>query len=239
MNKILAALSAASILAIAAPAVGQTYQNQNNVNANAYGQANTVNRIARLETRIDAGVQSGQISNVEARNLRQQLRTITRLERQYSRNGLTTQERTDLQQRLRAFREDLRLAGGMGYGNGQYGQNGQYGNQNGTYNDGYYGQGGPYENVECDTGSSGGGIGGLGGGLGGLIDSIFGGGSDNGECAGLRVGQRVSGNLSALPYEYRNQFRDGNGIAYRTDGRNIYQIDTRSSTVLRVYGMNR
>ena len=233
MNKFFTALGAVSILAVAAPVAAQTgYGNQNNGNAygNAYanGHANTANRIARLDARIDAGVQSGAISSTEARNLRQQLRTVTRLERQYSRNGLTAQERQDLQTRLRAFREDLRLAGGTGFDNGQYGQNG--------YNNGYYGQGGPYETADCDySGSSSN----SSGGLGGLIDSIFGGGNNSDSCDGLRVGQRVSGNLDALPSQYRNQFRDSNGIAYRTDGRNIYQIDTRTSTVLRVYGMNR
>ncbi|HEY0043918.1 MAG TPA: hypothetical protein VGB62_05140, partial [Allosphingosinicella sp.] len=96
----------------------------------------------------------------------------------------------------------------------------------------------PYDS-QCEY--NGGTSSGSAGGLGGLIDSIFGGGnnSNDDDCVGLQVGQRASGNLSALPYQYRNQFRDSNGIAYRTDGRNIYQIDTRTSTVLRVYGMNR
>ena len=72
------------------------------------------------------------------------------------------------------------------------------------------------------------------GGLGGILGAILGGGN-----VGLRVGQRASGNLYDLPYEYRNQFRDGNGSYFRTDGRNIYQIDARSQTVVRVYQMNR
>jgi hypothetical protein len=70
------------------------------------------------------------------------------------------------------------------------------------------------------------------GGIGGVIDSILGGG-------GLRVGQRVSGNLGAVPYEYRNQFRDGNGVYYRADNRAIYQIDARTDTVVRVHALNR
>jgi sugar lactone lactonase YvrE len=66
--------------------------------------------------------------------------------------------------------------------------------------------------------------------LGGLL-----GGRD--DCIG--VGERAPANLGAVPYELRGQFRDGNGIAYRTDGQRIYQIDVRTNTVLRVYAANR
>ena len=223
MNKLLTAMAAVSALAIAAPGAAQ-YSNQAgvnaNVNANARGAVGISNRIARLEARIQAGVSAGTIDRTEARTLRQQLRNITRLERQYSRNGLTQQERADLQMRVRSFRDQLAMADGRG--SGQYGQAG----------DPYYPQGGPYEEVQCDSGSS-------GGGLGGILDSVFGGGGGNDDCDGLRVGQRVSGNLSSLPSQYRNQFRDGNGIVYRTDGRQIYQVDSRTNTVLRVYAMTR
>ena len=91
---------------------------------------------------------------------------------------------------------------------------------------GYYGQGGPYEEADdaCDNR----------GGIGGVIDDVLGRG-----CTTLRVGSRVSSNLGAVPYEYRNQYRDGNGYYYRSDGRSIYQIDVRTNTVVRVYSMNR
>ena len=56
---------------------------------------------------------------------------------------------------------------------------------------------------------------------------------------GLRVGQRASANLGGVPYAYRDQFRDGNGVYYRSDGRQIYQIDARTQTVVRIYAMNR
>ena len=217
MNKLLAALTAASTLALAAPAAAQ-YDYQ--TNANAGGAVGIHNRIARLEARIDAGVRDGTIDRYEARSLRQQLRSITRLERQYSRNGLNQQERADLQQRVRSFRDQLRLADGR-TGDGRYANND-------VYDDGYYGQGGPYEEVDCDNN----------GGLGGILDSIFGGGDK--DCrATLRVGQRAHANLGSVPYEYRNQYRDGNGVYYRSDGRAIYQIDARTHTVIRIYGMNR
>ena len=42
-----------------------------------------------------------------------------------------------------------------------------------------------------------------------------------------------------MPYEYRNQYRDGNGVYYRSDNRAIYQIDARTDTVVRIYSLNR
>ena len=56
---------------------------------------------------------------------------------------------------------------------------------------------------------------------------------------GLRVGQRASANLGSVPYAYRSQYRDGDNVYYRSDDRNIYQIDARTQTVVRVYSMNR
>ena len=94
-----------------------------------------------------------------------------------------------------------------------------------------YGQGGPYEPVEeyCEP---------TRGGIAGIFDDIFGG--DRDDCVtGLRVGARATANLQALPWEYRSRFRDGNGVYYRSDGRQIYQIDARTNTILRIYSMDR
>jgi hypothetical protein len=221
MKKLLIAATALGALAVAAPATAQ-YSNQGYSNVNAGGAVGVQNRVARLEARIQAGVQAGTIDNREARTLRQQLRDITRLERQYGRNGLSQQERADLQQRVRLFRDQLAMADGRR--GDQYG----YGTQG--YEDGYYGQGGPYE-AYCEDDNR--------GGLGGIIDSIFGGNNNRNDCTTeLRVGQRVSGNLYAVPSNLRYRYRDGGGVYYRSDGRNIYQIDARSQTVLRVYDAN-
>lgn len=229
MKKLLLTMTA--LTAFAAPAAAQSgyqnngyqnngYQNngyQNNgyrnngyANANAGAAVAIDNRLARLDSRIQAGIQSGAIDQREAWNLRQQLNEISRLDRRYGRNGYTQQERADMQQRLRYFRDQLNMA-------------------DGGRNNGNYGQGGPYEEV-CDTSSN------LGG-LGGLIGSIFGGSTGNTDCVGLRVGQRVSGDLGAVPYQYRNRYRDTGNFYYRSDGRQIYQIDARTNTVLRIYGM--
>lgn len=221
MNKVLLSMAALGAIAAAAPAAAQ-YGYGNNVNAG--GAVGISNRIAQLNARLQAGIDAGVIDRAEGRELRMELRQISRLERQYSYNGLTQAERRDLQQRLRDFREDLRLADG-----GRYDRDNRYGAWNDPwYNDGYSGRGGPYEepyDTRCDTR----------GGLGGVIDSVL--GRDN--CYTLRVGQRATGNLYSVPSQYRYQFRDGNGVYYRSDGRAIYQIDARTDTVLRVYAMDR
>jgi type II secretory pathway pseudopilin PulG len=228
MKKAFLTLAAVGALAAAAPAAAQYGQYGN---TNAGGRVGIDNRLARLDARIQAGIQSGAIDRREARSLRQQLRDIQRLERQYSYNGLSQQERMDLQQRLRAFRDELRYAdGGRSdqYGNSNW--NDDYNNRGGGYDDDYSGRGGPYEDVDCDSDR---------GGIAGIFDSIFGGGSSS-NCSGsmLRVGARASGDLRSLPSEYRYRYRDGNGVYYRHDGRSIYQIDARTNTVVRIYPMN-
>jgi hypothetical protein len=225
---------------------GQYNQNQydrgqynNGYTANSSGQTNVDSGVARLDARIQAGIDNGTIDQREAWNLRRQLSDITRLDDRYSRDGYTASERADMQRRLRAFRDQLASADGGARGYGRYGTNGA---NNGYSANGYYGQGGPFEEVTCtDTRR---------GGLGGLIDGLF--GNDDRDCSTtangyggtgygsmLGVGARVSGDLGGVPYEYRNQYRDGYGYYYRSDGRAIYQIDTRTNTVLRAYPMNR
>jgi hypothetical protein len=259
MKRVLLSMAALSALAAGVPAAAQ-YQNptypspyppQNGAyQTNAYGNANMTARIAQLDARLQAGIQSGDISRREAAPLRQQLAQLRDLERRYNRNGLTGQERSDLQQRLRNLRQQIRYADGGArgrydsydrdaygqYDNG-YGQNGQYGSneridanndgwddrdqdRDGRWDDDY--ANGQYQQPAQR------------GGIGGIIDSVL--GTNSGT---LRVGQRASANLGGVPYEYQNQYRDGNGVYYRSDGRAIYQIDARTQNVVRVYGMNR
>jgi len=229
MNKVLLSMAAVGALAAAAPAAAQYGSNRygyNNVNAG--DTVGISNRIAQLNARLNAGIQSGAIDRTEGRSLRMELRQLQRLERQYSYNGFTQAERQDLQSRLRDFREDLRMAD-----NGRYDRDNRYGNWNDPYyNEGAYtGRGGPYEepyDTYCDTGNR--------GVIGGVIDSVLGRSNDN---CGLRVGARATGNLYSVPSQYRYQYRDGNGVYYRSDGRSIYQIDARTNTVIRAYPMDR
>ena len=234
MRKILFAMTAVSALAIAAPAAAQ-FERQFEVRSDAEFEARLDTGIDRFEQRIDAGIDAGTIDSAEARRLSREMRTLTRLQRQYARDGYTQRERAELITRLRTLRQEIRMADG-----GRYDRNRRYGSADDWWDDednAYRGQGGPYDSDgdgwddrdcdrdgdidsgSCTTQRSG---------LGGFIDQILGSG-------GLRVGQRVTGDLYAVPTDYRSRYRDDSRFYYRSDGRRIYQIDTRTDVVTRIY----
>lgn len=232
MRKVILGIAASPLLLAAAPAAAQylpnsqyQYSNQGNVNLSA--------RIDQLRVRLQAGIQNGSITRSEALPIRQQIRQLNQLDRQYSMNGFSREEQMDLQQRVRSVRQQLRMAdngaGGryaqwdaedgqgdhhphqQGYGQQGYGQGYQQGYGQQGYQQGY---GQPVQQ----------------GGIAGLVNQVLGGG-------GLQVGQRASSNLYAVPYQHQDHYRDGNGVYYRSDGQRIYQIDARSNTVVRVFPM--
>jgi hypothetical protein len=130
MKKILLSLAAIPLATFALEASAQSsYNGYGNVNANA--GVGVQNRIVQLETRLNAGVQAGSIDRNEARTLRQQIRQLRQMEMQYSANGLTQQERSTLQQRIRSVRDQLRTAYGRGYAYDDSGWD-NYGNAYGT-----------------------------------------------------------------------------------------------------------
>jgi Skp family chaperone for outer membrane proteins len=226
---------AVSAAAITSPAAAQYpsdgYQNRGNIyRDDDRAGANMAPRIEQMRVRIQAGVQSGAISRQEAVSLRANLRSLTQLERQYSRNGLTNQEQQELQRRLRALRQDVRRADG--------GANGRYDDwdrQNDRDEDRYdgrgYGTDGRWNDDDRDADDR---QPPQRGGIGGLIDNVLGRND-----ATLQVGQRAPSNLYGVPYEYRDRYRDTNQSYYRSDGRQIYQIDARTQAVVRIHTMNR
>src|SRR5688500_7566219 len=108
MRLFLTCMTAACALGVATPAAAQYV----NANTGVGVGVGVENRLAQLETRIQAGVAAGSIDRTGAWRLRQEHRQLQRLYRQYSRNGLTVEERTDLQARFRDLRQDIRLADG-------------------------------------------------------------------------------------------------------------------------------
>jgi hypothetical protein len=253
MNKFVIALAATTAFAGAAPAAAQ------------YGSGyNGPIRSDQLQLQLQAGVRSGAISRAEAMPLREQLMQLTRLERLYARDGLSGRERADLQHRINAVRQGIRMAertgdgrfgsrdddrydrddrysGRDGYDRNSDGWDDRDGDRDGRWDvdarndsnrDGWddrdHNRDGRWDNDEGygretvqDRGV-----------VGQIIDRVTGTG-------GLRVGQRASADLAALPYAYRNQYRDGTSTYYRSDGRQIYQIDARTQTVVGIYAMNR
>jgi hypothetical protein len=116
---------------------------QTSVNGNA--NMTIQNQVLQLQNQVNVGVQSGAIDATEARRLRQEIRQLDRTQRQYSANGLTTQEWNLLQQRVGLVNQQLQMAAngyGQPYGNA-YGYNQQqpYGNAYG------YNQQQPYGNA--------------------------------------------------------------------------------------------
>ena len=307
MKKILLAMSAVSAIALAAPAAAQNYPAQNYpVQGNA--GANIEVRIGELDARIDALANARAITRTERQTLRNEVRTLSRLENQYSRDGLSRPERQDLRQRVQALRERIRIAEQRaGYNRdgrdcppglerrdngcippGQVGRDG-YGGFIDRNRDGYDDRdlnrdrrvddrerqiGGGYESggfidrnrdgyddrdlnrdrrVDDRERQIAGGDydrddnwddrdgrweeedrGGRGGVIGGVIDNVLGRNT-------LRVGQRVTAEarLQPVPYEHRDEFRDGNGVYHRTDGRSVYRIDANTDTVLQIYTLRR
>jgi hypothetical protein len=261
MNRIIfIALAATSAIAAAAPASAQP-----GYGGSRYGNGNVEVRADQLQIRLQAGVRSGAITRAEAMPLREQLRQLTRLETLYARDGISGRERADLQQRINTLRQGIRMAergadGRYGrdddrydrdddrYGGGDLDRNydrnndgwdDRDGNRDGRWDvdsrydanrDGYddrdYNRDGRWDNDEGYQQTNNGGI------VGQIIDRVTG---NN----GLRVGQRASADLGGVPYAYRTQYRDSDNVYYRSDGRQIYQIDARTQTVIRIYAMNR
>lgn len=222
------AVSAAAITGSAAAQNPNSGYQDRAGNRDDGGRGNISARIEQLRERIRTGVQSRAISRQEAAPLWTGLRSLTQLERRYSRNGLNNQERQELQTRLRSLRQDVRRAD-----NGASGRYDAWDRDDGRdadrYDDRDYDRGdrqnddrdNRYREPEQR------------GGLGGVIDGVFGKNS-----ATLEVGQRAPSNLYGVPYEYRDRYRDTDRSFYRSDGRQIYQIDARTHAVIRIHAMN-
>jgi hypothetical protein len=249
MNKIIFIVLAATTAMAAAPASAQSVGH----GGHTYGANSNIEvRADQLQMRLQAGIRSGAITRAEAMPLRDQLRQLTRLESLYARDGISGRERADLQHRINSIRQGIRMAERSGdsrygrdddrygrdddrYGRGadRYDRDDRYGRGDDRYDrgDDRYGRGdvdrGYDRNDDGDYRQSDGrGV------VGQIMDRVTGNGA-------LRVGQRASANLGSVPYAYRGQYRDSDSVYYRSDSRNIYQIDAPTQTVVRVYAMNR
>ena len=110
MKKVILSLAAVAALAAALPAAAQPY-------GNAYGHQRGYDqrawtpievRLERLQDRIQRGVERGQLTRREAQAIRYEFRDLVQRERAYSRNGLTWQERADLDARFERLNARVR-----------------------------------------------------------------------------------------------------------------------------------
>lgn len=106
MKKIVLALTAASALAAAAPALAQPYGGYDRQDYRGWTSINQ--RQDQLDRRIDVGLRNGQLTRYEAGRLRDEFYDIARLERRYRSNGLSGWERADLDRRFDALSAKIR-----------------------------------------------------------------------------------------------------------------------------------
>jgi hypothetical protein len=220
MKKIIFIALAATTAIAAAPASAQS----GGYGGTGYGNVEV--RADQLQMRLQAGVRSGAISRAEAMPLREQLRQLTRLEILYGRDGISGRERADLQHRINSLRQGIRMAERSG--DSRYGRDDEdrYDRDDDRYSRGDRDVDSRYDRDRDGWDDRDGNRDGRWD-----VDSRY--------DSNLRVGQRVSGDLGPVPYAYRSLYRDSDNFYHRSDGRNIYQIDTRTQTVVRVNAMNR
>lgn len=120
MKKVLLSIAAVSALAVALPAAAQGYgpsygqrgydsRGYDNRGYDSRGWTSVEVRLERLHDRIQRGVESGRLTRREAQGLRMEFRDLVQRERAYSRNGLTWQERADLDARFDRLAARIRL----------------------------------------------------------------------------------------------------------------------------------
>lgn len=262
MTKTFLTMAAVSALAIGSPALSQTGYAQTGYGQGGYADANVEARVDELQLQLQAGVRSGRITRAEARPLREQIRVLREAENEFDDGGFDFAERQALQVQIRDLRSQIRYAARndmVRFGSATWIDNNRDGwddrdrnrdglidarfasasgwidrnqdgwddrdrNRDGMIDSRYSGQGGPYEEVQCTPRS----------GIGGVVDTVLG---RNTTC-GQVVGQRPIGDLDRLAYPHNIQYRDGNGVYYRTDGAAIYQIDARTGVVTQVFDLN-
>ena len=106
MRHLLASACAVAALSLAAPAAAQS-----NILGDAIGGLfGGSSRIGNYDERIRIAYQRGEISEAEARQLRQRYYDLRERESRYREDGLSRDERYDLQQRLREFERRFQMA---------------------------------------------------------------------------------------------------------------------------------
>ena len=278
MKKVLITMAALSALSAGAPAAAQI---AGGVRA----------QLQQLDLRLQAGLRSGAITRREAVPLRGQFDQMARLERLYSRDGLSGRERADLEQRIQVLRRAIRFAergADNRYDRNADGRDDRYDRNRDGYDDRFdrdrdgdddrFDRNNDNRDDRFDRNRDG-------------DDDRFDRDNDGDDDrfdrddddvddraerldrnrdgwddrdidrdgrwdddategryrdggrppigAILGVGQRAPADLGALPLQYRDTYRDGNGSYYRSDGRAIYQIDVRTNAVVRVYPIDR
>ena len=212
MKRILLTMAAVPVMLAAAPLLAQT-----RADAGMWNDTGISNRISQLGSRIQAGIRSGEINRVEARRIRPGFLALQRLHARYRVNGLSLFERNDLRARMQNLRQEIRLAD-----RGSWDRYERFAFDD----DRFIGRGGPLGDEDDD------GICTQGRGIGGLLERLI---DRDDDC--LRVGDFAQGALYGVPSHLRFRYRDNAHVYFRTNGRNIVQIDRRTNRVVGVHPM--
>ena len=180
-----------------------------------------------LQMQIEAGFDSGAISHNEATTLRNRLRQLVRLERRFSPNGISGRENAVLQQHSNALRQQISLAERSGYGRSDRDRaawDDRYDREHRADWESRY-----VRDREAAWASR------------DRRDGRFGSAArfdrpNRGDrfAGDARIGQHTSMRMTALPRQYREEFRDDQDFYYRYDDGRIYQIDRRTDLILRL-----
>ncbi len=110
MKKIITIAAAISAIGLAAPAAAQDRYGHSNAHGYGNGYSVVQVRTDQLQRRFQVGIQRGTISRQEASYLRDGFRQLTRLERQYGRDGFSRNERHTLQDRIWQLQQHIQAA---------------------------------------------------------------------------------------------------------------------------------
>ena len=220
-------LTTAALLA-AAPAAAQPWQGQRT-------------QSAALQIQIEAGVRSGAISQRELVPLRESLRQLSMLERQYSPGGISGRENARLQQDGNALRQQIAFASsqrGNAYGNNRYdtdqraGWEARYDREHrASWEERYMRDRSAAWDDRDDRDGRDDRYG---------ASSRFEVSSRGDRFAGdARIGQRATRRMVALPDQYRDEYRDSDEVYYRYDSDRIYEIDRGNGLIVRLFDLIR
>jgi hypothetical protein len=217
-------LTTAALLAAApaAPAAAQPWQGMRNESA-------------ALQAQIDAGVRNGSISQRELPPLREGLLRLATLERQFSPGGISGRENAMLQQEGNALRQQIEFASaarGQGNGNGYGRETDRRAGWEARYDREHRSAWEERYTRDRDAAWDAGQGRGDGYGSNGRFETSTRGDRFAGD---VRVGQRASRRMVALPDQYRGEYRDSDEVYYRYDSDRIYEIDRDSGLITRLF----
>jgi hypothetical protein len=208
-------MAAIATVSVAAPAAAQNWQSSSS-------------QSAALQMEIDEGARSGTIARSDMPALRNSVRQLAALERRFSAGGISRWEAGVLEQRSNALRQQI---DGVAQNGGGYGETN--GERRAAWEADYDRQHRAAWDARYVSERS------------ALYDREAGRspGRDSADrfdrpnrgdrfAGDVRVGQRASNRMRALPAEYRIDYQDNQQVYYGYDDQRIYRIDRRSGLIL-------